>query len=758
MAFRNILRKSRTLLVVFALGMSIALIVSVYSGIDATNANTTDMINKTNANTQAMIDNATLSTQQLVANVNASTQQMIDTANSNTQASVNKTISSTQSTLDNVTSSTNASINTTISSTQSTIDNVTSSTNASINRTISDTQAMLDSANSSTQQDLVNKTILSTQAAIDKVNATTQEMINQTVAQAQASINKTMADTQATVALAEQSFNETANNTQIQMTKITVANSTRQSGFPSGGPGGGMSFSPFQSYSAISGDIIADMSLIEGVQDIVSRVEKTYGTQTNITMNPPSGNGSFNQTPGGSRPTRPGQGGTITRFTSDYTIEGVPLNDTLNEKYHILPSIIINGTTLNEIDNSSVLIHKDQVTYFNASVGDTITIGGTNFTVKGIYYTSLQNTSVYMSIDAARSLLNMSESDANVLDVYTINASVVDNVSSDISYYYSNFTVTPYKDSFTSSAEYTQRVQSMQIERMKSDAENQIQRLEADMYNQTAQLNASAANQIAQLEAARDKQVSVLSLDAANMTKALTEDRDNQIAQLTSDAENQTKQLEAAGDNQTAQLTSDAENQTKQLEAARDNQIVQLKESLVNQTAQFKADQNKQVNQYELDLAKQVAQSNADQSKQVSQLEGDKLVLETIGSLIGIISAVTASMIVLFMMFYTVKERTREIGVYKALGFTRSNITAQFVIEGTVIGFLGGLAGIIIAIVAGPTLSGALIRSAEFQVSLPTLQTTLVALGLTMLLGAFGSLYPAWSASKKSAVEDLGYE
>ena len=141
--------------------------------------------------------------------------------------------------------------------------------------------------------------------------------------------------------------------------------------------------------------------------------------------------------------------------------------------------------------------------------------------------------------------------------------------------------------------------------------------------------------------------------------------------------------------------------------------------------------------------------------EQVEQLEEDMKRIESTGNLIVLLSTVAAAFIILFMMAYVVKERTKEIGVLKAIGFTRNNIMSQFVIEGTVIGLLGGVFGIVIGFVATPSLSSLLFSRSEDIVSTPGIMIIGFALCLTVVLGALGSLYPAYQASRKSPMEAM---
>lgn len=150
---------------------------------------------------------------------------------------------------------------------------------------------------------------------------------------------------------------------------------------------------------------------------------------------------------------------------------------------------------------------------------------------------------------------------------------------------------------------------------------------------------------------------------------------------------------------------------------------------------------------------------NSEQAAQISALEADNAKIQNSGNQIIIISTLTAGLIVLFLMLYTVRERTKEIGLLKALGFPGSNIMVQFIIEGIMIGFIGGFIGIAIALVAGPFISEYLLPSSEvFATSTPSLTLILLALCLTAFLGAVGTIYPAWEASRKSPVEAIKHE
>ncbi|MBT0159574.1 ABC transporter permease [Candidatus Bathyarchaeota archaeon A05DMB-2] len=141
-----------------------------------------------------------------------------------------------------------------------------------------------------------------------------------------------------------------------------------------------------------------------------------------------------------------------------------------------------------------------------------------------------------------------------------------------------------------------------------------------------------------------------------------------------------------------------------------------------------------------------------------------------------IVVVAATSLIVLFVMLYTVRERTKEIGTLKAIGFSNWTVMSQFMIEGVLISLIAGVVGIAIATVAAPMLSSLLlptvntfgstfagrnsISGATSNLATVTVdpQLMLMAFGAAVLLGALGTLYPAWRAAKIRPAEAMKYE
>ncbi len=155
------------------------------------------------------------------------------------------------------------------------------------------------------------------------------------------------------------------------------------------------------------------------------------------------------------------------------------------------------------------------------------------------------------------------------------------------------------------------------------------------------------------------------------------------------------------------------------------------------------------------------------ETAQVSLAQTEAMAVQEIGLAIA-----GTSLIVLFVMLYTVRERTKEIGTLKAIGFSNQNILGQFMLEGILLSFIAGLVGIGIGVFAAPVLSGVLIPAvnagatgtfarastvSSVSVSL-TAELVLMSLGGALFLGVVGSLYPAWKASRTSPMEALKYE
>ncbi|MER2998353.1 ABC transporter permease [Pontibacter populi] len=124
------------------------------------------------------------------------------------------------------------------------------------------------------------------------------------------------------------------------------------------------------------------------------------------------------------------------------------------------------------------------------------------------------------------------------------------------------------------------------------------------------------------------------------------------------------------------------------------------------------------------------------------------------GFVIGFITLLGASVGLMNIMMVSVNERTREIGVRKALGATAFQIRQQFLIEAIVICLLGGFVGVMLGILMGNGIAS-LIGDGGFIV--PWLWV-IVGLTICVVVGVISGSYPAYKASKLDPIEALRYE
>lgn len=315
-------------------------------------------------------------------------------------------------------------------------------------------------------------------------------------------------------------------------------------------------------------------------------------------------------------------GRSFTRLLTEYTIEGIPLTSDLVDNYPVLPTNITAGRNLQAGDSGVVLLSENNSAYFDAGVGDTITILDETFTVVGIYGTSaISNTqTLYMNLSDAQTITD-NTGYITSLTVFAQSSAVVSQVSSTLSSLHPELTV-------------------------------------------------------------------------------------------------------STGQERLSQLESLQSTYTTALENA--------------QTS-------------------------------VSQTEAT-----AVEEIIVVVAA--TSLIVLFVMLYTVRERTKEIGTLKAIGFSNMTVMGQFMLEGILLSMIAGVVGIAIGLIAAPTLSALLLPSinlfgssggvgASFtrNVGLSSAATLnpeliLLAFGAAILLGTLGSLYPAWRAAKIRPAEAMKYE
>jgi putative ABC transport system permease protein len=430
-----------------------------------------------------------------------------------------------------------------------------------------------------------------------------------------ASVDASKTTTAAMLANYESAAQNTIEQTENAMNSIQV--SAGRGGFGFGGPGSsGSAGSATSTNDSISKDIVNAISAMDGVTGMSGSLTHTVGANTSSSS---------------------GGGGMMMRFSYDYMISGITLNSSSDAEFNsMMPVNIVEGRNLQEGDDKVVVIGADLEDYFNAGVGDTVTIEDTEFTIVGIYASEFEGSgsagspdvviggtgggpgggsiaieredkNVYMSLSAAQDLLDMA-GEVSQLTVYAADSSAVDDLVATIQSTYPDLTVFAYKD----------------------------------MQGQFGSF------------------------------------------------------------------------------------IEQQQQTIIDST------------------------------------EGNLSSIESLGLEITIISAIVGLLLIFGLMFYTVRERVKEIGTLKAIGFSNGEVMKQFMYEGMYVGLIGGIVGLALAAAAASGLSSWLIDPSDTlgqSVSVHiTALSIILGLVVAVLAGALGSLYPAWRASRVSPMESLRRE
>lgn len=159
------------------------------------------------------------------------------------------------------------------------------------------------------------------------------------------------------------------------------------------------------------------------------------------------------------------------------------------------------------------------------------------------------------------------------------------------------------------------------------------------------------------------------------------------------------------------------------------------------------------------DQVKEVLGKNLEEDE-FSVLESEEL-LATVQSILGAITAALGGIAaisllvggigIMNIMLVSVTERTREIGLRKAVGATPKAILIQFLIEATILSLIGGSIGILLGVGIGAILN-------QFTPVHTPLWAVSIAFGISALVGIIFGVFPARKASKLSPIEALRYE
>ena len=127
-------------------------------------------------------------------------------------------------------------------------------------------------------------------------------------------------------------------------------------------------------------------------------------------------------------------------------------------------------------------------------------------------------------------------------------------------------------------------------------------------------------------------------------------------------------------------------------------------------------------------------------------------VIQIAGLLITGLALFVGAIGIMNIMFVSVKERTREIGIRKAIGATKRTILGQFIAESAIICLIGGLIGLVIAIIGSMAIA-----QFDFPVTVD-IDAVILAVTISLITGVLSGLAPAYTAAKLDPVDALRYE
>ncbi|MCK6561127.1 ABC transporter permease [candidate division KSB1 bacterium] len=137
----------------------------------------------------------------------------------------------------------------------------------------------------------------------------------------------------------------------------------------------------------------------------------------------------------------------------------------------------------------------------------------------------------------------------------------------------------------------------------------------------------------------------------------------------------------------------------------------------------------------------------------ISTFESTQKTITMMLTIVAIVSLLVGGIGIMNIMLVSVTERTREIGIRKAIGAKRRNIMTQFLLEALALSITGGLLGIAM----GVGLSRLVARLMGWQ-TLISPSSVLVSVIFAAAVGIIFGLYPAWRAARQETIEALRYE
>ncbi len=120
---------------------------------------------------------------------------------------------------------------------------------------------------------------------------------------------------------------------------------------------------------------------------------------------------------------------------------------------------------------------------------------------------------------------------------------------------------------------------------------------------------------------------------------------------------------------------------------------------------------------------------------------------------IAVLSLIVGAIGIANIMLVSVTERTREIGIMKAVGAKKSDVLTLFIVEASIIGVIGAVIGTLLGLVGGWAVTTLL----DFPLTFPV-EWFPIAVAVGVAVGVLSGLYPAWSGARTDPIEALRYE
>ncbi len=125
---------------------------------------------------------------------------------------------------------------------------------------------------------------------------------------------------------------------------------------------------------------------------------------------------------------------------------------------------------------------------------------------------------------------------------------------------------------------------------------------------------------------------------------------------------------------------------------------------------------------------------------------------------IGSISIVVAGVSILNVMMISTVERTKEIGVMRAIGTSKSGMLRMFLFESLILGAIGGVIGAILGFGAGFLVDVLMLKEASYLFTPSSILYVFIGIAFGIGTSVLSGLYPAWRASRLKPIEALRYE